>query len=66
MQNQTNFNDDDGDPIDICTYCGTGYNPEQEGHTEMTEDEQEATGNFFCSPECEMHHYRGGDNPGLL
>lgn len=49
---------DNEPPIDICTYCGGEYNPDSEGHTELDEDEEE-TGNFFCSPECEMHHYRG-------
>ena len=45
-------------PIDICTYCGGKYNPEEEGHTELDENEEE-TGNLFCSPESEMHYYRG-------
>lgn len=53
------------DYFDTCSYCGVEYDPNCEGHTEMDENEEE-TGNFFCSPECEMHYYRGGDSPGLL
>jgi hypothetical protein len=54
----TEIDDDEDDCLDICTYCGDKYNPDSEGHTELDENEEE-TGNLFCSPECEMNHYRG-------
>jgi len=50
---------DNNDCLDTCTYCGEKYDPD-EGHTEIDENEEE-TGNYFCSPECEYHHSIGGD-----
>jgi hypothetical protein len=46
---------DDG--LNTCSYCGGKYDPESEGHTELDEEEEE-TGNCFCSPECEANHYK--------
>lgn len=51
---------DDG--LDTCSYCGGKYDPESEGHTELDENEEE-TGNYFCSPECEANHYRDLGKP---
>jgi ribosomal protein L24E len=52
---ETEADIDDG--LDTCTYCGGKYDPGAEGHTELDDNEEE-TGNYFCSPECESNHYR--------
>ena len=56
------FGTDSDDYFVTCTYCGGKYDPEREGHTELDEDEEE-TGNYFCSPECEANHYRDLGKP---
>ena len=50
------------DYLATCTYCGGKYDSESEGHTELDENEEE-TGNYFCSPECEANHYRDLGKP---
>ena len=50
------------DYLVTCTYCGGKYDPESEGHTELDENEEE-TGNLFCSPECEANYYRDLGKP---
>ena len=56
------FGTDSDDYFVICTYCGGKYDSESEGHTELNENEEE-TGNYFCSPECEANHYRDLGKP---
>lgn len=51
---------DDG--LDTCSYCGDKYNPDSEGHTELDENEEE-TGNYFCSSPCESNFYREFSKP---
>jgi hypothetical protein len=53
---------DDDDCLDTCTYCGEKYDPECEGHTEIDMNEEE-TGNYFCSSDCEMHYYQETGKP---